>query len=420
MNKAMVFFLVLGAAAGFAVGVVSYEPRPAKPWTAAAGNELANTSFTRSENKSSLKNDSDPEVFGLLFQSSNLRGLAKLGAALDGLDSARIGALLDRLDRPAVENRAALMHRLMSYWAHRDPEAATAWMRPRLASFARDRLRFGVRLVDNILDAGDSSLVHGWAQNVPDTALTYAREHADTSLAGTILASVINGPQIRSDAERFALISSFPGGWQRDRVMNHFLAGFEGRAKTDYDAAERAALSLPPGAARDRAMEGVLAHWTGEDPAAALVRLKSLGADFPSLGPILAHHCAKKNPGRVAQWLESLEPAELDRCGSILVANWANSDPIAAFDWAENHGIALAKKSRLESVADDSDPWWDSYRELGRTPLQAAISEKPEATIEWLRIPDDKRVRIFREWMANTEVPEEWKKPWRMYESRQQ
>jgi hypothetical protein len=36
----------------------------------------------------------------------------------------------------------------------------------------------------------------------------------------------------------------------------------------------------------------------------------------------------------------------------------------------------------------------------------------------WL--PDDKRVRIFREWMANTEIPEEWKKPWRMYDSRQQ
>lgn len=395
MKKAGIILPVLGAAVGFAAGVISYVPRRVDD-RAATRSEITNTSFSPSESTPPLGQGSDSEIFGLLFQSNRLRGMAELGAALDRVDSSQIGALLERLDRPAVENRAALMHRLMSYWARRDPEAATAWMQPRLALLYWDRLRFSVRL-EHLIDDGDGSLIQAWAQNVPEAAIECARQHPDAGVSGAILASVIDGPQVQSDAERFALLSSFPGKRQRERVMEYFIAGFQTRAEADYETAERGVLSLPAGLERDRAMEGILAHWKGADPAAALARFRSLGVDFSSLVPILTHHGAKQNPEQVAHWLERLEPAELARCGGVLVTSWAMSDPLAAFAWAENHGVSLTKNSRIESVAVDSGQWWDSHREMGRTPLEAAIAEKPEATIEWLRAlgPGPERTRLI-------------------------
>lgn len=397
MGKQAIIYSILGAAAGFVGGVISYES-PASPDSMAESQvRVINALSIRANDAAPAgylpAKDMEPMVLGLLSQANSLRGMAELGPMLNGLTSIQIGALLDRLDRPGVENRGALISRLVAYWTRRDPEAATAWMQPRLTMLLRQSVRLGGSL-DRMMHDEDSILIRAWAQNAPAIALDYARQHPEAGLAGVILANVIEGPNVRSDAERWELLSVFPGKKQRERAMEQFFLRFRERAQGDYEAAELAALSLPQGSARNRAIEQVLANWTDSDPAAALARFRSLGVDLPSLVPILACRAGDRDPARVARWLESLEAVEVTRCGGVLVGKWAKENPLEAFAWAEKHGISLTGTPKIDAQSQSQEPWW---ADEGSTPLTAAIEAKPDATIAWLRSmkPGPERTRLI-------------------------
>lgn len=387
---------VLAAVVGFIAGVISYDSRqPAQSETSKEAKLVSKAADLAAGSRTD-KTSTESQVLGLLFQSHSFRDLAELGAVLSKLDNARIGELLDRLDRPGVENRTALMHRLMAYWTKRDPDAATAWMKPRLAQLLWDNLRFGYSW-GFVSDDPDGTLVRAWAQNAPDLALEFARQHPGSSMAGVILMNLIDGPLAQNDAESWQLLSTFPDKKQRERGMEVFFNKFRSRAESDYGATERAALALPPGAARNRAMEEVLAQWTGDDPAAALTKFRALGVEFPALLPLVAHRAAQQNPERVAQWLESLATSDVERCGGILVADWAKRDPRNAFAWAQKHGISLTETARIHAESDNPEPWWKEYPVSGKTPMQTAMSDNPEATMEWLRSldPGPERARLI-------------------------
>src|SRR5262245_47537556 len=120
-----IFIAAAAAAAGFAVGAVSYRSsRSAEPESAGRDGPGQSALILPAVAVVEDRQSSDSQVLGLLFQGNQFRHLAELGTILGRLDSTQIGALLDRLDRPGVENRGPAMQRLMAYWARRDPQSA--------------------------------------------------------------------------------------------------------------------------------------------------------------------------------------------------------------------------------------------------------------------------------------------------------
>ena len=90
-----------------------------------------------------------------------------------------MGALCNNLDRVFGEERNNLLPRLLAYWTKRDPEAATAWMQPHLARFAKD---------PSFIYGCDRDLMEAWAENAPELAVEYAHQHAATQLGESLLA----------------------------------------------------------------------------------------------------------------------------------------------------------------------------------------------------------------------------------------
>jgi hypothetical protein len=83
-------------------------------------------------------------------------------------------------------------------------------------------------------------------------------------------------------------------------------------------------------------------------------------------------------------------------------------DRDAMFDGvAQRHRDDVAQGWRYLQQIDNPDRRRQAFDDLVRD-----IRPSQE---NWF--PGDKRIRLFREWMESTEIPEQWKRPWRMYNS---
>src|SRR4030095_6852909 len=99
--------------------------------------------------------------------------------------SQAMSALMARVKPLPPAEHEVFLRRLLANWTKRDPQAATQWMQPRLAGYAKDSP------VASGFANFDTDLVNTGAENAPELALDFARQHSGTGLSRTILHSAI-------------------------------------------------------------------------------------------------------------------------------------------------------------------------------------------------------------------------------------
>src|SRR5262245_51875902 len=136
MKAARVITSAVVLTIGIALGFLS---KPAGPTLNSPETESAPKASTSS---SSSASDRVSTAFARLLHQSDFQQLAEAGSIVRDLDNREMGALLDRLERQISGDADNLLKRLLSDWTRRDPEAASAWMRPRLDGFSVDPFQF--------------------------------------------------------------------------------------------------------------------------------------------------------------------------------------------------------------------------------------------------------------------------------------
>lgn len=446
MKRALPFIFPIAAAAlGYSVGILE-TARPENPRDAKV---LAGSLSTIQA--VDPKESADAEVSAVLTaltERSNFREIARLGALLENLDSDQMRALLDRIDRWPTADRERQLPRMLAYWTKRDAAAATEWMQPRLAKYAREEI-FG-----DYSSNFDTELVGAWAKNAPELAVEYARKHVGTALARTVRQNAVSAWPDKSYARRLEVVRSFPEDKDRNQsVVSLFLTW----AQIDRASALATAAGLPSGPEREGGLGAVLVHWAGAKPAEAFAKVEELGIRDPFVLTLIAKEAAESDPAVAASWLEKQSPALLPEIGSIITKFWAERDPAAAFAWAQEHGVSLLKTPDLPQNYN-ANMFAGHLAEIrGQSPMTFALQRKPEATLAWIRalpagsdrdlltemaVPirrrtfDDVLWLVFRgpvelgngatmggaseaaqnatrAWVETANVPTEWKQSWR-------
>ena len=202
-----IFIALIAAALGFSLGKIGGETQPVAPQSKAAGSSRATAA-----SPSDAADEAVSRVLGALLDHGNFRELARLGTLLDALDSTQMRALLARIERLPPSEYEVLLPRLLANWMKRDPQAATEWMQPRLALYAKEPGFAGG------FATFDTDLANTWAKNAPELAVEYARQHFGTGLARTILHNAIFAWPDKDCAHRFEVLRSFPAGKDRKKA----------------------------------------------------------------------------------------------------------------------------------------------------------------------------------------------------------
>jgi hypothetical protein len=358
----------IGATAGFLT-----RPMVAPPTAAKVPGTAENRVLAEQRNRLDA-------IMGSLTQRGAFRQLAQIGDLLSTLDDKDMAELMDRVSKLPGDERGILLPRLMAEWAKRSPEAATAWIRPKVDRFSRDPY-FGNGFADD-----GTNLIRAWAENAAELAIEIARQHAAKSVAKIILHNAIMGRR-GERAESFEILRSFPAGENRTNVMASFFFVW---AQYDRNASLAAAASLPQGVERDGALAEVLARLVKSEAALALEKYHELEVGNGAILPILVRGAAEKDAALAARTLDRFSAEEIAQCGSTLVSGWAKKDPAAAFAWAREHGIEIDRfPDPRRANANSGSLWRHELGLSGSSPLQLAAENQPDAVVAFLRsLPD--------------------------------
>lgn len=329
-------------------------------------------------------------VLSMFSGEMNLEDLARMESVLERLSPMQMSALLDEIERSTGPLRSERLPSLFALWQKRDPRAATAWIQPRLNTAAQDGP--DSRYLEYTPRGG---LILAWAKASPREALEYARSHARTGLATQLLAAAVRNWPESDDRTRLALLLDFPQGAARSGALASLLADW---TKREPSAALATAQALESEEERQKTTAGILRAWPQKDAAIALEQYRTLALDdIPLLSDLLSDY-VKVDPVRTANWLESLDAAQLGQCGPEVVEQWAERDPAAALTWALEHGLSIGLQWDVEqgmvheSLGRRND---DEYRRT--QPLATALEKQPEKTLAWLRSlpPGPERERLI-------------------------
>jgi hypothetical protein len=368
-----ILIAAVAAVLGFSLGMVGKKPRHNSAPVLPEGSSSSPVAVSSHE----ADDEAVSVAMSALLDRGNLPELARLGALLDTLNSAQMSALLERVERLPPPEHEVFLRRLVGYWTKRDPQAATEWMQPRLAAFAKDG-HFASGFANF-----DTDLVNTWAENAPELALNFARQHSGTGLSRTILHSAIFAWPDKDYGHRFELLRGFPAGPDRQKVVVSLCFTW---AQMDRAAALTGASSLPPGTERNGALAEILARWAAREPAAAFTNAQSFGINDPAVLGVMAKEAAKSHPVATADWLRTQDASLIAGVGPVVATFWAEDDPAAAFTWALEHGVSLTDPTSRNARNIPGDMFAGHAAELsGRSPFSAALREKPAETLAWVK-----------------------------------
>lgn len=316
-------------------------------------------------------------VISALLGRGDFRELARSSPLLDALDSEQMRALMEQVDGMPERDRNVLLPRLLAYWTRRDPNGATEWMQPHLAKYVR-RPTFA-----SLFANFDTNFVEAWAENAPELAFAFARQHSGTDLAAKILHDAILSWPGKDSARAFEALMTYPPGKERANVLASLAYTW---AYTDRDAALASVAALPPGSEREGALGEILASLAESDPVAAFEKAAAHDLKNPSWLAVLVKEAARKDPATAIAWLKEQDPETFAQIGPIAVCEWARKDPTAAFAWAQEHGISLTETGSRRALELPGGFFGRHVSDIGwNSPFTAAMQAKPEATLAWVR-----------------------------------
>ncbi len=368
------FIPLCTALVGFAVGLWSRDSQVTPPASSPTPIAPAQQEPERTDTLS--------EVLRALRLKPGLQQFAALSEPLTRLNSAQMGALIERIERDSHQDSDWRSTWLFKWWLERDPDAASAWVLPRFRLLAQDRTDVG-------LDAdGISQMIGSWAEKFPADALKLALEKPQSGLAGSLLFYVLKMKKDRPESESWSVLRDFPESRGRVREAERFIKKW---AEKDTAAAFAAAQALAAGGTRDSSLAAVLPELAAKDAAFAFEQYNKLGLSDPELVTKMIAGAAAKDPAGIAEWLTGLDAVQFKHAAPWLVQKWAAQDPAAAFHWAAEHKVKLTgywdfewgdRVSYTHSGLGRSMSWKGSSG--GPSAVVAAMSKKPEATISWL------------------------------------
>jgi len=190
-------------------------------------------------------------------------------------------------------------------------------------------------------------LLHAWAKVDPIAALDYAEENTGTQFARqTILASWAN------DDPESAVV------WARDHHegedANPWLVGvIRGMASKDPSRATEVLLELPYSRERGTALEAIIPHIAKQGQENALLWLNTITDDKLHTGATayLAANLVKSDPAGTAEWVSSLSDSEgKSRAASEVAQQWVQEDLQSALNWTETLSGASKMNAAREVV----------------------------------------------------------------------
>jgi hypothetical protein len=333
--------------------------------------------------------DPAAEALALALSSRTLRDMARVGALLEQLDAAQLGAFLDALERNARLLDADLVGPVVAWWMQRDPAAVAAWLGPRMQRrFARPFL------------AGEPlAAIAAWAKAAPEDALRLAREHPEHGFSVRLLQSVLDAMPDAKPAARLELLRQFPPGNARREALEACVTRWMHEATPE---AAREALGLagtfPEGVERDSVLEIALPQLAKTQPMEALDLARHALLESAQAWKQLFGEAAKKDPAATAAWLDAAGGKLLETHAALIASAWVEKDVPTALDWAAGHGVLnLASFASYDAGYND---FFDLFgRAFGRTDnltrpyynvsssavLPKAFEKNREATMTWLR-----------------------------------
>lgn len=290
---------------------------------------------------------SDDEAIGAVFSAwqdpNRLRRGWALQRVLERLGARQLGVIVQRVAELRDERMRDLLAIFLTEWTRTDPDAARAWMRPVL-----DRMEAGAET------DSDWDLVKVWVQADPRGALAFASELPDSSGAYRLLSEVLEALAADDPAEKIKILEELPA--RTFPRLRRILLGF------------------------------AIQELAEKNPAAALGKLGQIMASGERGEGLINIHltvedAATADPAAALAWVQS-QPAENRRDFTIwAVAGWAESDPIAALEWARTNALPL------DATADSEE----------LNPLDSALKADADRTVEWLLDfpPDAERDRLL-------------------------
>jgi hypothetical protein len=368
---------------GFAAGIWSREERAAS--TAPPTPTPTNSASGAGE---SLP-DPIAEILTTLGRKPGLRQFAALGKPLARLTPEQVSRLMRELSRDPRDVGNDRAQWLFRWWLEHDPEAASAWMAPRLQRVGQDGPLGG----DSISPEGE--MVKLWAKAFPERALELAHANPRSGTTAALLTEVLGRREKSPPSQTWAVLRDFPDCPGRAKVVAQFISKW---SEQDAGAAFAAALALAPGQTRDDALVAALPKLAEQNAAAAFTHYEELGLSDSELLGKMVSGAAAKDPAAIAAWLVQLDRGQFGQTAPGLVEKWAAQDPAAAFAWAAEHQVRLnvKRESMPELTYTGTAIAYTSKTGPAPNAYSAAMKAKPAETLAWVNsLPDgDDRARM--------------------------
>lgn len=373
--------LVVGGAAGFAIGQSGNEAGEANAERAAA--TVSEAKIRRSGERGDDAGAASRRRARTAGQAMREPGqVARMQSLMDlyaEMTPAELAAEAERLESLPMGDRLMASMLLFSSWAESDPLGALAhandmgrggaFVKPTiLRSWASlDPVNAAKYFDDNPDEfremgwgrgrggSGAGVIAREWAKADPDGAMAWARglEGDDRVTAVT---SVAGEMAVTDPAGAAAAVAKLDPG-DRARAYGEVA---EQWARQDFEAAE-AWISTLTGESKDRAMAEALDVLAGSDPRAAADKVAMI-ADADQRGDAVrdvATSWARENPPEAAEWLFSQDAGDDRRAMRGVIGNWVRQDPAGALEFIESRPAGEGRDTAAQTylwMNRDGDP----------------------------------------------------------------
>lgn len=272
--------------------------------------------------------------------SSRLR-LRELRKALFGIDPTQIPAVLESLkSRSGAPELFTVQLELLDQWAVNDPRAA---------------LKFAENYDSSHRSGAIEAVVRSWAENDEATAQAWIRTLPSGPEKRDAQSAFLSALTERSPTRAIALLQT---GTVSDSEWQRVFSTF---ASDDPAGAALAAIALPPGLSRNRAVQAVALEWSRNDAATAAAWVKGLPAAVrnPVLQSVAWNLAATDPEGALS--LAMSAPAGYERANAVssAVTRWAETDRTAAMAWIEHLPESVTRRQALSNIVGqwgETDP----------------------------------------------------------------
>ncbi|MEM7790370.1 MAG: hypothetical protein AAF546_03120 [Verrucomicrobiota bacterium] len=259
-----------------------------------------------------------------LDRKTSFEEFGELHALLENATATDFGALVNTFKAQGSSANWTVLNLIAMRWAEMDPQSMFDYV-----SNENNRDAYGIR----------NALFRAWARSDSRSAIAAASQLESRNLKQNAFQTILgviagNNPEQALTILKTETDLNTQGGWVYENVFSQWAA-------RDPEEARRAALSLPDGQAKVRALSGALGEWISRDAAGALEWLDALPRDSTSYYARreIFRDIVRQNFDAAREYVDSREnPLEKRKIlENIYVGNLANNkgvdEIVEVFDW---------------------------------------------------------------------------------------